>query len=47
MTYSHFQFGVRSVIVSKARIRGITKRQYPHRLDIFLSYLGFEGTIKN
>ena len=24
-----------------------TKRQYPHRLDIFLSYLGFEETIKN
>jgi hypothetical protein len=22
-----------------------TKRQYPHRLDIFLSYLGLEGTI--
>ena len=22
-----------------------TKRQYPHRLDKFLTYLGFEGTI--
>ncbi|HEY7227807.1 MAG TPA: hypothetical protein VH481_06750 [Nitrososphaeraceae archaeon] len=24
-----------------------TKRQYPHRLDKFLSYLGFEETVKN
>ena len=23
-----------------------TKRQYPHRLDKFLSYLGLEGTIE-
>jgi hypothetical protein len=23
-----------------------TKRQYPHRLDKFLSYLGFDGTIE-
>ena len=35
--YDNFLFGL------KAKE---TKRQYPHRLDKFLSYLGFEGTIE-
>jgi hypothetical protein len=36
--YENFLFGMKAAE---------TKRQYPHRLDIFLSYLGFEETIKN
>ena len=35
--YDNFLFGL------KAKE---TKRQYPHRLDKFLSYLGLEGTIE-
>ena len=35
--YDNFLFGLKSREI---------KRQYPHRLDKFLSYLGLEGTIE-